>query len=172
MNGQRCEQVRDLLPDWILGSVDPAQERLVSEHLSSCRECGKEEGVLRALLAHRPEPPLGLEERLRARVREAVGSPASEAENNRDAAIVPFRRRPRWASTWVLSAAAVLVLSLAIGLLWNGENGPGMEDTLQVASEEPLPEAWLWDDGMVAGAPVLDGLTDEQLEALIEELEG
>ncbi len=41
-----------------------------------------------------------------------------------------------------------------------------------VASQEPLPEAWLWDDGMVAGAPVFDGLSDEDLEALLKEFEG
>jgi hypothetical protein len=40
-----------------------------------------------------------------------------------------------------------------------------------VASEEPIPEAWLWDDGMVAGAPVFDDLTDAELEALIQEME-
>ena len=41
-----------------------------------------------------------------------------------------------------------------------------------MASQEPLPEAWLWDDGVVAGAPVLDDLTDAELEALLEEMEG
>jgi hypothetical protein len=74
---------------------------------------------------------------------------------------------------WGLSAAAVLVLSLGIGVIWNGEKPPELDqDTLQVLAGEPLPESWLWDDGLVAGAPVYDGLTEEQLEALIEELEG
>jgi hypothetical protein len=67
----------------------------------------------------------------------------------------------------------VVILSLGIGVIWNGADVPEvLQDPVQVAVDEPLPESWLWDDGLVAGAPVYDGLTDEQLEALIQELGG
>jgi hypothetical protein len=67
----------------------------------------------------------------------------------------------------------VVILSLGIGIIWNGEEMPElMQDPIRVEAQEPIPESWLWDDGLVAGAPILDGLTEDQLEALIQELEG
>ena len=172
MSENECEGVREVLPELILGVLDPPSESQLRAHLSVCPECQREEGVVRAVLASRPEPPPGLEEVIRERVRQEMGSarPIRETEG---AGVIPFHRKSRWVPAWGLSAAAVLVLSLGIGVLWNGENPPDFDqDPIQVVAEEPLPESWLWDDGVVAGAPVYDGLTEEQLEALIEELEG
>jgi len=173
MSGQDCDEIRDVLPEWALGALDTEEGEKVREHLSACPDCAEEEEALRALLAARPEPPTGLEARIQARVREemrrseVVEPPRAEAE------VFPLVRRRRWAPAWALSAAAVVILSLGIGVIWNGGDVPEvLQDPLQVAVDEPLPESWLWDDGLVAGAPVYDGLTDEQLEALIQELEG
>jgi len=74
--------------------------------------------------------------------------------------------------TWALSAAAVVILALGIGVIGNNGELEVVQDPIVVASQDPLPEAWLWDDGMVAGAPVFDGISDEDLEALLEEFEG
>lgn len=170
MNVPDCERVVEVLPDWILGTLDPKLGMEMERHLGSCPDCTREEEVLRQILALRPTPPGDLADRIQARVREEMVLAAKAKEQ---ADVVPLFRRPRWAPTWALSAAAVVLLSLGIGVIWNGEEAPeGGPDSTQVAAEEPIPEAWLWDDGMVAGAPVYDGLTDEQLEALIEELEG
>ena len=71
-----------------------------------------------------------------------------------------------------MSAAAILVLALGTKVVMDGMGPEIVLDPIAVAAQEPLPESWLWDDGMVAGAPVFDGLSDEDLEALLEEFEG
>jgi hypothetical protein len=165
--------MRDLLPDWIVGTHPPEIAGAVGEHLLTCSGCQAEEKVLRTLLASRPEPPTGLEERIKASVRKDRSTGTQVEGEAPEPKVIPlFRRYPR-TPAWALSAAAVVILSLGIGVIWNGKDLPDVEQgPVQVAAEEPLPEAWLWDDGMVAGAPVYDGLTDEELEALIQELEG
>jgi hypothetical protein len=173
MNRRTCEDIRDLLPDWILGTHPPEIAVAVEEHLTGCADCQAEDRVLRSFLASRPVPPAGLEERIKARVREDLAARATLKGEWSDPDVIPLSRWSSWTPAWALSAAAVVILSLGIGVIWNGEDLPEVEQgPVQVASEEPLPEAGLWDDGLVAGAPIYDGLTDEELEALIEELEG
>ena len=170
MKNLTCERVRDLLPEWLAGSLGGEGPAAVREHLSGCAVCRQEEALLRAVLAVRPEPPAGLEARIQARVRAEL--PAGlEGEERR---VLAFRRRGwrSWTPAWALSAAALVALSLGIGVVWNGETPAVTSEPLEVAAQEPLPEAWLWDDGLVAGAPVYEDLTDEELQALIEEMEG
>lgn len=171
MTAQGCERIRDVLPIWALGELNPGDVAKVEEHLASCSDCAAEGSAIRRLLAERPEPPAGLEARIRARVREEMSRGTVRTPSRAGSRVIPFKQR-RWAPGWVLSAAAVMLVSLGIGVIWNGEDVPevGVEP-IQVASEEPIPEAWLWDDGMVAGAPVFDDLTDAELEALIQEME-
>jgi hypothetical protein len=164
--------MREVLPEWILGTLGPELRTEMTRHLASCPDCGREEEVLRRLLSVRPMPPEGLAARIQARLKEeiAIGSEPESPKTPRD--VMPLFRRHRWTPTWALSAAAVVILSLGIGIVWNGAEIPEVgQRSSQDATEEPAPEAWLWDDGMVAGAPVFDGLTDDQLETLIEELE-
>ncbi|MGW8267324.1 MAG: anti-sigma factor family protein [Longimicrobiales bacterium] len=173
MRGQNCDGVRDVLPEWTLGALDAEVAEEVRKHLSACPDCAEEEEVLRALMASRPEPPADLEARIQARVRDEFRGSGVGKVPSGDAGVIPLFRPSRWAPAWALSAAAVVILSLGIGVIWSGGEGPEtFQDPDRVAAEEPLPESWLWDDGLVAGAPVYDGLTDEQLEALIQELEG
>ena len=173
MSSRECEEIRDVLPEWTLGVLDGEAGAVVKEHLAHCPDCAGEETVLRTILAAKPDAPAGLDARIRARVREELGAGQSTGMPVSEPEVVPLFKRGRWAPTWALSAAAVVILSLGIGVVWNGEEVPEVgQDPIQVVAGEPLPEAWLWDDGMVAGAPVYDGLSDEQLEALIQELEG
>lgn len=37
-----CEEIRELIDDYILGEVDPAQEIRINEHVLSCAQCRKE----------------------------------------------------------------------------------------------------------------------------------
>jgi hypothetical protein len=71
-----------------------------------------------------------------------------------------------------MSAAAIVVLALGTKVVMDRMGSEMVLDPIAVATQEPLPESWLWDDAMVAGALVLDGVSDEDLEALLEELEG
>jgi hypothetical protein len=111
-----------------------------------------------------------LEEKIQTRVRAEFGQEGRGA-GPETPQVFPFRRRFR-VPVWGLSAAAVAVLALGTSLIWGGGSGDGVQDPVLVASQDPAPEAWLWDDGMVAGAPVYDGLSDEDLEALLEDFEG
>jgi anti-sigma factor RsiW len=173
MSAKDCDRIRDVLPEWILGTMGPELGIEMTRHLASCPDCRREEEVLRRLLSVRPTPPEGLAARIQARLKEEVGTGLEPEAPKTAGDVIPLFRRHRWTPTWALSAAAVVILSLGIGIVWNGAEIPEVgQSSGQVASEDPAPEAWLWDDGMVAGAPVYDGLTDDQLEALIEELEG
>lgn len=170
MKSVRCEEVKDLLPEWTADLLVHARREAVETHLPDCAECREEAELLRAVLASRPTAPEGLEARIQARVREDF----SRAPATHEGTVRALRPRPGrlWAPAWALSAAALAALSLGIGVLWNGNLPEVTIEPVEVASQEPLPEAWLWDDGVVAGAPVFDDLTDEELQALIEEMEG
>jgi anti-sigma factor RsiW len=166
MTEKTCAELRDHLPDLLLGALDPGTKGEVEAHLSACPECREELELLEAVLRARPEVPAGLEATIQARV---------QAEFGTDDQKVAGSIRPR-IPTSALPAAAVVILSLGVALIWNQMTTPGTEveqEPIQVVlAEEPLPEAYLWDDGIVAGAPVFDGLTEEDLLVLLEEMEG
>jgi len=154
-----CETIRDRLPEWAAESIPTEEVDMVETHLPSCLDCRRESELVLGLRDSRPQAPTGLEARIQARVREEFETKSA------------FSRR-RWVPTWALSAAAVVVLALGIGVIWNPGDSDPVQGPIVVASQDLLPEAWLWDDGMIAGAPVFDGLSDEELEALLEEFEG
>lgn len=172
MRARNCQETRDLLPELTAGALPPDVAEEVREHLAGCTACAEEARAVGILLAARPEVPEGLAERIQGALRTELGaSTPSEISKVPEKRIVPLRHR-RLAPAWALSAAAVVVLSLGIGIVWDGESIPDVgSDPVQVVMEEELPESWLWDDGMVAGGPVYDDLSDEDLEALIQELE-
>jgi anti-sigma factor RsiW len=174
MTGSACEGIKDLLADVASGVLSPEEVGPIQDHLLSCADCRAELEFLRALrapLANESAVPPNLEARVQNRVREEFGEALTEGADS-GIAEIGNRQGRRWAPAWALSSAAVVVLALGTGIIWNRISTDGALDPLAVASQEPLPEAWLWDDGMVAGAPVFDGLSDEDLEALLEEFEG
>ena len=175
MKGQDCEIIRYLLPELGAGSLSPEEGGMVEAHLGSCPDCQMELEVVMALRGARPETPPDLETRIQARVREEMTmerARVAEEDSGDTSRVIPIFGRPRWAPAWALMAAAVVVLSLGTGVIWKRWAPDLVQDPIVVASQEPLPEAWLWDDGIVAGAPVFDGLSDEDLEALLKEFEG
>lgn len=181
MNANSCDPVQDLLPELAAGDLDPEAAAEAKAHLEGCEACRGAYEVIGKVRTALPAVPEGLEERIKARVREEFGSewkrPGLQGGDPGTAAgslspqVLPFRRRSRVPMVG-LSAAAVLVLALGINLIWGGRQGDIMQDPVVVAAQDLPPEAWLWDDGMVAGAPVYDGLSDEDLEALLEDFEG
>jgi len=175
MNGPDCEIIRNLLPEFGAGSISGEEGGMVEAHLGSCPECRGDLELIRALREARPEVPPEVEARIQARVREEMARDrtAGAGEVSGDTAgIIPSLARLRSLPVWAQSAAAVVILALGVSAIWNARNPDLVQDPIVVASQDPLPEAWLWDDGMVAGAPVFDGLSDEDLEALLKEFEG
>jgi anti-sigma factor RsiW len=174
MTGSACEGIKDLLADVVAGGLSQEEDGPVRDHLLTCGDCRAELEILQELRAGMAQEfvvPPGLEGRIQASLRNELGEVLAEGVRSN---VIPLGAgtRRRKVPTWALSAAAVVVLALGTGIIRNRVGPGGVTDPLAVASQEPLPEAWLWDDGMVAGAPVFDGLSDEDLEALLEEFEG
>lgn len=132
-----CEAVRDLAAGYVLGALEPSEERLVREHLAACEEGHREfaelGGVVPYLAELAPvvEPPAALKQRVLAaaaadagsRRLAAAGAPAAGAaaaqpshfptaaqRQERDA-----RRRSRVA--WITAIAAVIAVAIMGG--WN-----------------------------------------------------
>lgn len=175
MKALDCEIVKDLLPEWAAKRLEPDDLAGVQAHLAECPDCRGESSLVLELRKARPVPPADLEGRIRDRIREAMEQEregAGAGSNPDSVTVIPLRPRRRWALRWALSAAALVILALGTRQVWRDRMGDPAGDPLVVASQEPLPESWLWDDGLVAGALVFDGLSDEELAALVEELEG
>ena len=153
-----CQEMADRLPDWASGRLTDAESALVAEHLDGCEDCSAQESVLGALFVARPEAPAGLAERIARAARvQAYAVPRAGV------------KRAWYRPAWALPAAAVLVLAVGTTILFRASQ------VIEVASalgEVPLEESQIWitDDGVVAGAPVLDDLSDEALATLLEEL--
>jgi anti-sigma factor RsiW len=146
-----CDTARELVPLFVAGALEDPERKSVVAHLSACPECAGEAELARVLFATRPSPPAALAGRITTAV--------FEAEAHARGA-----RRP-W---WGLSAAAVAVLALGIGVLGNRDLPPVAVPVY--AADAGQSELWLSDDGLVAGAPTFDALSDEALEQLLDEL--
>jgi predicted anti-sigma-YlaC factor YlaD len=145
----RCEAARELIPDLVGGRLPSGDASRVTAHLDVCDACRAEADLVQLLFAHRPVAP----RELVSRVREAVRTDTRSV------------RRP-W---WGLAAAAVAVLALGIGVASRGSTEARVTVPGFVA-EGTAVNVWFTDDGMIAGAPALDGLSDDALQALLDEL--
>jgi hypothetical protein len=173
MSDTTCEVVRPLLPDWVANALEQSAAESVRLHVLACEQCRSESETLRALLRARPVPP----EHLAARIQQALRAdrPAIPPAGSGDA---QDGRSPGFFG-WLgsgpagLAAAAVVVLALGTAVIW-----PQVRDRVQAPGPEASPvssmllDSWSGDDGIIAGAPVLEELTDEQLLTLLEELGG
>lgn len=151
MSQTECGTIREYLPDFAAGRLGAEQVRVIEAHLPSCAECRAEFELIQMLLDAPPAVPERLAESVVSALRtsrRSVGRP--------------------W---WGISAAAVAAIALGIGVSTDRPDTvvgpvPGF------ASEADEGEAWLSDDGLLAGAPSIDGLSDEALLELLEELSG
>lgn len=153
MNQERCDRVREQLPDFVGRRLSPADVVQVEAHLETCPGCADEAALVGLLFAARPAAPPDLAGRIQGSARST--------------------RRHAYHPWWGLAAASVAALALGIGVVSSGN--PAVE----VAEEGDVPgivrgveEASLWvaDDGLVAGAPAFDGLSDEALLQLLDEM--
>jgi len=145
----RCETAREMIPDLVGGRLSGSEASRITAHLDTCEACRAEADVLRLLFTSRPGAPAGLALRVRGAVHRDRGS----------------ARRP-W---WGLAAAAVAVLALGIGVASRSTTAARVT-VPEFVAEGSGASIWLTDDGMIAGAPALDGLSDEALRALLDEL--
>jgi hypothetical protein len=112
-----CEQVRDLLPEHLLGSLDGDADARVEQHLRGCTDCRAErlrleDGVATlAYATHETAPPEELREHVLAVLDEEWH--ASDDEISADPKVVPMRRRS--AMAWLAVAAAVILIAGSLG---------------------------------------------------------
>lgn len=168
MNANACVDVVDLLPDWTAGRLDAVRSARVAAHVARCADCAGEVALLRALRWGRPEPSADFADR----VARAVLAPAPSTRTP-----VPPQRAIVWRSAWRISAAAVLVLIVGTAVITTQARGPAESEAGPSVAGSPLgeipedpSEVWILDDGAVAGAPLLDDLSDEALVALAKEM--
>jgi hypothetical protein len=111
-----CDQVRELLPEHLLGSLDGDADARVEHHLRGCTECRDErlrleDGVATlAYATHESSPPAELREHVLTVLEQEWQTTDDEPDH---ATVVPLPRRPR--ARWLAVAAAVLVLAGSLG---------------------------------------------------------
>ena len=147
MNDFTCGAVRELIPDFVGSHLGPEELEGVDAHVTGCEACRGELELAQAILAGRPRVPAGLAERVTRAVRAA--------------------RRPVSRPWWGLTAAAVAALAVGIGMSSERSQAPAVPGFAQEAEAE---DVWLSEDGLVAGAPMFEGLSDDALLALLDEL--
>src|SRR5262245_734984 len=106
-----CEQVRDLLPEHLLGSLDGDADARVEHHLRGCTDCRAEQlrledGVATlAYATHETQPP----EELRDHVLAVLDEEWHTSDDPPgDTTVVPMRRRSPMG--WAVGVAAAIVL--------------------------------------------------------------
>lgn len=169
-----CPEVNDLLPELVLGELPMQRRREVEDHLAECEACAEARATVQALFDSRPPVPVGLEARIHEAVHREVG-----ADSTQEGVLRLEPRARRVVPTWALGAAALLMLAVGTPVLMNRmaeapTQAQGSEfdaDEVALAEEAYAPSVWASDDGLIAGAPALDDLSDEALLALLEELE-
>jgi anti-sigma factor RsiW len=116
----KCEEVRQLLPEHLLGSLDEPEQLAVGTHLRGCASCRDERAALEEGLdtfsraAHDLEPPSALRERVLATMAEEWRD-SELAEPSRRGSRRPSDRRR---SPLLVAAAALLALIAAGSLVW------------------------------------------------------
>jgi len=149
MNEIGCAWVGERLPEWAAHTLPAAETAALDAHLESCASCRADAEIVRLVRASRAPVP----ETLADRIGEGI----------------PWRRSVASHPWWGLGAAAVAVLAIGIGVM---SNRGGVADVTvpAYAAADTTGTIWLSDDGLIAGAPALDGLSDQALEELLREM--
>lgn len=153
-----CADVKDLLPEWVRSELTESDRARVSQHISSCASCAEEVEFLERIQAAAFGTPASLASEIKSALAADMASSAGGG----------YGRARRFAD-WRLPAAATVVLALGTGVIWQRmqalpEVGP--------LGQDPFAVVWPSDDEDVAGVPMLEDLSDEDLALLLEELGG
>ena len=128
----KCEQISELLPDYLQGSLSPDQHRTVEAHLKECADCSEEVAVWRKLSLLPVEQPsrmsrVRFEAMLQAYQAGRSNEPESNSASRKRASSWNFfhwLRSPLGAAAW---SAALLVIGVFAGLRLAGPKPPSPE---------------------------------------------
>jgi hypothetical protein len=146
-----CATVKDLLPEFVRGELGDERRRWVVEHVTICADCQEEVELLQRIGSDTVRVPAGLA----YDIKDALAREQASA-----------RRSVRWR---VPAAAAAVALALGTAVVW--ERARSLPEVGPLG-REPFAVVWPSDDADVAGAPILEGLSDDDLMLLFEELGG
>ena len=147
--GTKCEWIRELIPDYAAGRLTDDEIALAGLHFADCNECRDELDLVHLVFSSRAMEPEGLAIKINA----AVHS----------------RRVTGHRQWWGAAAAAVALLAIGLNMILD-RSGPGDLPLAESEFEIESENLWLTDDALIAGAPMLGGLSDEVLTQLLEEL--
>ena len=147
--GTKCEWIRELIPDYAAGRLTDDEIALADLHFADCNECRDELDLVHLVFSSRAMEPEGLAIKINA----AVHS----------------RRVTGHRQWWGAAAAAVALLAIGLNVILD-RSGPGDLPLAESEFEIESENLWLTDDALIAGAPMLGGLSDEALTQLLEEL--
>src|SRR5436305_3740532 len=128
----KCEQISELLPDYLQGSLSPDQRRTVETHLEQCADCSEEVAIWQKLSLLPVEQP-GPASRARF---EAVLQAYQAGRSNQPAHNSQWRKRfsswnvfhwlrsPLGAAAW---SAALLAIGVFAGLRLSGPKPPSLD---------------------------------------------
>ncbi|HKW36068.1 MAG TPA: zf-HC2 domain-containing protein [Candidatus Acidoferrum sp.] len=125
----KCEQVSELLPDYLQGSLSPDQHRSVEAHLEQCADCSEEVAVWRKLSLLPVEQPspmsrLRFEAMLQAYQAGRSNQPADVSASKKPASSWNFfhwLRSPLGAAVW---STALLAIGVFAGFRLAGPKAP------------------------------------------------
>jgi anti-sigma factor RsiW len=135
----RCEEAQDLASAWLDGELPDTNARAVAEHEARCEACHAYVADLRLLTEQmaqlgREAAPLGLEERIRARLAEEAGAGQAAAEepvaDPRGRSVIPFTPK-RWRGFVQQAASMAAVCLLSVFGTWSVVHQPGTAPTTQ-----------------------------------------
>jgi Putative zinc-finger len=135
-----CEQVRELLPEHLLGSLDDDQDHDVRRHLRGCSACREERAALEvgvdafSRAVHDREPPEGLRDRVLATLVEEWADTPRVVPEVADVQAARASRRRR-GSTWAVAAAIVALVLSAGAIVWGGTQAHRANLAVQDASD-------------------------------------
>ncbi|MDT8368723.1 MAG: zf-HC2 domain-containing protein [Longimicrobiales bacterium] len=162
-----CHEIREQLPEFVSGGLPVEGRRGIGAHIEACPACAEEARTLRLLRSTRPQAPVGLEARIRSAVHaDLAASPPGVLR------LEPRRSAPR-VPRWMIATAALLALAVGTPLIVDSMRETTSIDGTELARVEDglVTSSWARDDGLVAGAPALDELSDEALLALLAQME-
>jgi anti-sigma-K factor RskA len=133
-SANRCDAIRELIPEYAFGLTDAEQTRFVEANIASCVEAAAEladfqrmQAEMRADVAQL-EPPTSLESKLMA----AIANPTPQPV----AAPMPQPRR-KISVAWLVAAAAILVLLLTNGYWLLRVNDLNQQQTVITSNDHP-----------------------------------
>lgn len=149
----RCEKLRDRLPELAAGRLDEAEAAALRSHVAACDACAAEFALVRTLAADLVTVPFGLDARVRS--------------------VLQQSRRYAWVTPGRMAMAATVVLALVTASLIDRpdrESSVEPDTTFASTLDAVLTAPWGASEEALLTAPSLDQLSVEELEMLLREL--